>query len=156
MSTKGFPIAVAIAFFSTTVVCAAADMTVGTWKLNATKSRYIPAAQARYETITIETVGDNMKVTLEGTDSAGKKVRAEWTGKYDGKDYPVTGSPDIDSLAYTKTDDLHYKSTNKRAGKVMGTAEIVYSPDGKNRTVSSRGSNVKGEEITATAVYDKR
>lgn len=156
MSTKGFPIAVAIAFFATTVVCAAADTTVGTWKLNATKSRYTPAAQARFETITIETVGDNMKVTLEGTDSAGKKVRAEWTGKYDGKDYPVTGSPDIDSLAYTKTDDLHYKSTNKRAGKVMGTAEIVYSPDGKNRTVTSNGSNVKGEEIRATAVYDKR
>lgn len=156
MSTKGFPIAVAIAFVATTVVCAAADMTVGTWKLNASKSRYTPAAQARYETITIETVGDNLKVTLEGTDSAGKKVRAEWTGKYDGKDYPVTGSPDIDSLAYTQTDDFHYKSTNKRAGKVMGTAEIVYSPDGKNRTVTSRGSNVKGEEITATAVYDKR
>jgi hypothetical protein len=156
MRTKGFPIAVAIAFFATTVVCAAADTTVGTWKLNGSKSRYTPLAQARYETITIESVGDNMKITLEGTDSAGKKVRAEWTGKYDGKDYPVTGSPDIDSLAYTKTDDLHYKSTNKRAGKVMGTAEIVYSPDGKNRTVTSDGSNVKGEEIRATAVYDKR
>ena len=97
-----------------------------------------------------------MKITLEGKDATGKRVRAEWTGKYDGKDYPATGSPDFDSLAYTKTDDLHYKSTNKRAGKVMGTAEIVYSPDGKNRTVTSDGSNVKGEEIRATAVYDKR
>ena len=156
MRTKSFPIVTAIAFFATTLICSAADMTAGTWKLDAARSKYTPAAQARYETITIQTVGENMKVTLEGTDSAGKTVHAEWTGKYDGKDYPVTGSPDIDSLSYTRTDDLHYRSTNKRAGKVMGTAEIVYSADGKTRTVTSSGTNAKGEKVTATAVYDKR
>src|SRR5229473_3152135 len=101
MRTKYFAVAVLFALFASSTLCAEANMTVGTWKLNAAKSKYTPSAQARYETINIEVVGDNMKVILDGTDSAGQKVHAEWTGKYDGKDYPVTGSADIDSLAYT-------------------------------------------------------
>ena len=156
MRTKSFAVAVFFALFASSTLCAEADMTVGTWKLNAAKSKYTPAAQARYETIKIEAVGDNMKVILDGTDSASKQVHAEWTGKYDGKDYPVTGSPDIDSLAYTKRDNRHYDSTNKRDGKVSATAKIVYSADGKTRTVTSSGTNSKGEKVSATAVYDKQ
>src|SRR5262249_38868422 len=49
-------------------LCMSADLTVGTWKLNAAKSKYTPAEQARFETIKIEAAGDKMKVTLEGTD----------------------------------------------------------------------------------------
>jgi hypothetical protein len=133
-----------------------ADLTVGTWKLNAAKSKYAPAEQARYETIKIEAVGDSIKVTLAGTDSAGKKVQAEWTGKYDGKDYPVTGSPDIDALAYKKANDHNYQSTTKKGGKTTGSAKIVYSADGKTRTVTSSGTNAKGQKISATAVYEKQ
>ena len=36
-------------------------------------------------------------VDPEGPD--GKPMHTEWTGKYDGKDYPVTGTADYDSLA---------------------------------------------------------
>jgi hypothetical protein len=137
-------------------VAMAADVTAGTWKLNAAKSRYRPAAQAKYETVTIEAAGDNMKVTLDGTDSAGKKVHAEWTGKYDGKDYPVTGSADIESLAYKKVNDRTYQVTGKRGGKAVTSTRIAYSADGKTRTVTSRGTNSKGQRTTATAVYDKQ
>ena len=137
-------------------VAMAADVTVGTWKLSAAKSIYRPAAQARYETVTIEAAGDNMKVTLDGTDSAGKKVHAEWTGKYDGKDYPVTGSSDLESLAYKKVDDHTYQVTGKRGGKVVTSTRIVYSPDGTTRTVKSRGTNTKGERTSSTVVYRRQ
>jgi len=136
--------------------CTAADVTAGTWKLDAAKSKYTAAAQARYETITIEAIGDDMKVTLEGTDSAGNKVHAVWTGKYDGKDYPVTGSPDVDMLAYKKVDDHNYESTTKQGGKTAASAKIVYSADGKTRTVTSSGTNTKGQNVSATAVYEKQ
>jgi hypothetical protein len=106
--------------------------------------------------VTIETAGDNMKVTLDGTDSAGKKVHAEWTGKYDGKDYPVTGSPDLESLAYKKVNDHTYRVTGKRGGKTVTSTKIVYSADGKTRTVTSSGTNAKGQKTSATAVYDKQ
>jgi hypothetical protein len=156
MRAQTFSVMISMALFSTSALCGESSLTTGTWKLNAAQSKYTPTAQPRYETITIEAVGEHMKVTLDGTDSAGKKVRAEWTGRYDGKDYGVTGSPDIESLAYTKRDDRHYDSTNKHGGKVSGTAKIVYSTDGKTRTVTSSGINSHGEKISATAVYDKQ
>src|SRR5262245_26001636 len=98
-------------------LCMAADLNVGIWILNAAKSKYTPAAQARYETIKIEAADDGIKVTLEGTGSAGKRVQAEWTRKYDGKDHPVTGSPDIDSLAYKKVNDHNTSPPQKRTAK---------------------------------------
>src|SRR5262245_11839541 len=137
-------------------LCMSADLTVGTWKLNAAKSKYASAEQARYETIKIEAVGDSMKVTLEGTDSSGKNVQAEWTGKYDSKDYPVTGNPDFDALAYKKVNDHNYEVTTKRGGKSIGSAKIVYSADGKTRTVTSHGTNAKGQKISSTSVYNKQ
>jgi hypothetical protein len=156
MKATTFAVVTSMALFASSILCAEASLTTGTWKLNAAKSKYTPTAQAQYETINIEAVGEQMKVTLDGTDSAGKKVHAEWTGKYDGKDYAVTGSPDMESLAYTKRDDRHYDSTNKRGGKVSGTAKIAYSADGKTRTVTSSGTNSRGEKISAIAVYDKQ
>lgn len=154
MRTKAFAVAIVLLAFSR--ISAAADPTVGTWKLNSAKSKYTPAAQVHYETIAIEAAGDAMKITLDGTDSTGKKIHAEWTGKYDGKDYPVKGNPETETLAYRKVDDTHYVATNKRGGKATSTANIVYSADGKTRTVTASGTNPKGEKTSSTAVYDKQ
>ena len=156
MRTSVIAAAISLGVFASGTLCAQTNTTVGTWKLNAAKSKYTPAAHPRFETITIEAVGENMKVILEGTDSAGKNVRAEWTGKYDGKDYPVAGSIDMESLAYTKKDERHYVSTTKRGSTLSATADIVYSADGKRRTVTSSGTNPKGQKISGTAVYEKQ
>lgn len=156
MNSKAIVASLAAASFAVGTLCLAADVTAGNWKLNAAKSKYTPAAQAKYDTIKIDAAGDSMKVTLDGTDSAGKEVHAQWTGKYDAKEYPVTGSPDIDSLAYTKVNDHNYQSTTKKGGKTMGTSKIVYSADGKSRTVTSSGTDAKGQKVNATAVYDKQ
>src|SRR5262245_23489378 len=110
--------------------------------------RLAPAAWARF--MSGATAG------WVAADSAGKKVHAEWTGKYDGNEYPVSGSPDIESLAYKKIDDRNYESTNKQGGKTSAAAKIVYSADGKTRTVTSSGTSTKGQKVSATAVYDKQ
>ena len=135
--------------------CLAADVTAGTWKMSEAKSKHT-GTSATYETVTIETAGDNMKVTLDGTDSAGKKVHAVWTGKYDGKDYPVTGNPEMESLSYKKIDDRHYEGTVKLGGKTVTSAKIQYSADGKTRTVTVSGTNSKGEKVSSTSVYEKQ
>jgi hypothetical protein len=46
-----------------------------------------------------------VKVTVDGTDGEGKALHSEWTGKYDGKDYPVTGDPISDARSYKKIND---------------------------------------------------
>src|SRR5262245_39558834 len=85
--------------FSSVQLCLAQNPQIGTWKLNETKSK-IPAGATKNHTVIYEAAGDNTKITVEGTDPAGKAVRHEWTGKMDGKFYPVTGDPTSDTRSY--------------------------------------------------------
>jgi hypothetical protein len=92
------------AVFAAAVLCFAADVNIGTWKVNAAKSQNLPSDE-KNTTIAIVAAGDSMKVTFDGSDDKGKPTHNEWTGKFDGKDYPMTGDPDIDTLAYKPIND---------------------------------------------------
>ena len=107
-------------------------------------------------TVVYEAAGDNVKVTVDGTDADGKALHNEWTGKFDGKDYAVTGDPTSDTRAYKKVNDNMLDMTIKKDGKVTATGEIVVSADGKTRTVTTSGTDSKGKTVKNTAVYDKQ
>lgn len=85
-----------------------------------------------------------------------KPAHDEWTGKFDGKDYPITGDPDVDTRAYKPINDHTLAFTEKKGGKVVGTGRIVYSADGKTRTVTATETDTKGTKTRATTVYDKQ
>src|SRR5713226_4770632 len=85
-------------------VCFAADGFMGTWKLNEAKSKLAPGT-GKNSTVVYEAAGDDVKVTVDGTDADGKPTHNEWTGKFDGKDYPVTGDATSDARSYKKVDD---------------------------------------------------
>jgi hypothetical protein len=133
----------------------AADANVGTWKLNSAKSKLTPGTP-KNDTVIVEVAGDNMKVTVDGTDGDGKPAHNTWTGKFDGKDYPVTGDPASDMRSYTKVNDRTLTLTLKKAGKVTTTGRIVLSADGKSRTVTITGTDPQGKKVSGTAVYDKQ
>jgi hypothetical protein len=97
-----------------------------------------------------------VKVTTDGISSAGKKVHTEWTGKFDGKDYPVTGSADTDSREYTQVNANTTTFANKKDGKVTISGKIVVAADGKSRTVTVSSTDASGKKVTSTAVYDKQ
>src|SRR5882672_5510451 len=107
----------------TAVVCFASTTAhMGTWKLNEAKSKL--AGVAKNSTVVYEAAGDNVKVTVDGTDRDGKPAHNEWTGKFDGKDYPVTGDPDSDTRSYKEVNDHTLALTNKKGGKVTLTGRI--------------------------------
>ena len=136
-------------------LCLAADGFLGTWKLNDAKSKLAPGT-AKNSTVVYSTMGDNMMVTIDGTDAAGKPTHNEWMGKFDGKDYPVTGDSTSDARSIKKVDDHTLTFTVKKGDKVLVTGRIVLSADGKSRTVTTEGTDSSGKIITATAVYDKQ
>jgi len=136
------------------VVCFASPQ-MGTWKLNEAKSKLAPGAPKNH-TVVYEAAGDNVKVTVDGTDADGKALHNEWTGKFDGKDYPVTGDPTSDTRAYKQVNDHTLDMTIKKDGKVIMTGKIVVAADGKTRTVTTSGTDAKGKKVKNTAVYDKQ
>jgi hypothetical protein len=136
------------------VAYAASDGFIGTWKLNEAKSK-IASGTAKNSTVIYAAAGDSVRVTIDGTDANGKPMHAEWTGKYDGKDYPVTGDATTDMRSYRAVDDHTLIATSKKGGKLVNTARIVLSADGKTRTVTLTATDDKGMKTTSTAVYDK-
>lgn len=150
------PLAITLALcFAGAAVALAQSPQIGTWKLNEAKSK-IPAGYMKNSTVTYTMDGDNTKVTTDGTDKDGKPLHTEWTGKFDGKDYPLTGDPSADARAYTKVDDRTLTLANKMGGKEVTTGRIVVSADGKSRTVKTTGTDSAGKKVSATAVYDKQ
>lgn len=133
----------------------AQDAFTGTWKLNESKSKFSPGAP-KNDTVVYAASGDSVKITVDGTDADGKSTHSEWTGKFDGKDYPVTGDPNADSRAYTKVDDHNLKFNAKRGGKITTTGKVMVSADGKSRTVTTSGTNAKGQKVSTNSVYDKQ
>ena len=136
-------------------ICWAEDAFMGTWKLNESKSK-ISAGTQKNTNVVYEAAGDNVKVGSDGIGGDGSPTHIEWTGKLDGKDYPVTGDPNSDMRSYKKVDDHTLELTAKKAGKVTTTGRIVVSADGKTRTVNTNGTDSSGKTFHNTAEYDKQ
>jgi hypothetical protein len=148
-------IGLAVAACVVAAVALAADAHTGTWKLNEAKSKISPGAP-KNQTVVYTNAGENIKVTVDGVGSDGKPIHNEWTGKFDGKDYSVTGDPAADTRSYTRVNDRTLTLTQKKGGKVTTTGRIVVAADGKSRTVTTSGTSAEGQKISVTAVYDKQ
>jgi hypothetical protein len=153
MKARTILASLAVLFASVGVVFAA-GVQMGTWKLNEAKSKFSPGA-TRNHTVVYEAAGDDIRITVDGVDKEGKPIHNEWTGKFDGKDYPVTGDPNSDARSYKKVDDHTLEMTVKKGGKKTVTGRIVATADGMSRTITTSGSDSSGKKVTNTAVYDK-
>jgi len=155
MKARACLLSFAVLFAAAAVCVAAQDVNMGTWKLDEAKSK-IGAGAPKNTTVVYEAAGDSVKVTVDGVGADGKPSHNEWTGKYDGKDYPVTGDPSADTRSYKQINARTLALTNKKDGKVTLTGKITVSADGKTRTVSTSSTDASGKKISSTAVYNKQ
>ena len=143
-----------VTLFASATVCLAQSPHMGTWKLNEAKSK-IPAGATKNNTVIYEAAGDSIKVTVDGVDGAGNPVNSEWTGKFDGKYYAVTGDPTSDTRSYRRINRRTLALTGKQGGKITVSGRIVVSANGRSRTVTNTVTDPKGKRMTIRAVYDK-
>jgi hypothetical protein len=153
--TLGLIVATAVLSF-TSLPAIAADPLAGTWELNLGKSKFSPGPPPKSETRTYEVTGQQEKMIAKGMNAEGKPTLFEFTTTRDGKDYPYTGSPMIDTVSLTTVDTLTVTFVTKKGGKVGFTGTRVVSKDGKMMTLSSKGTDPKRQAVENTAVYDKR
>ena len=135
----------------------AADRQVGNWKVNLEKSKYTadhPAPKSL--TVKIEEQEGGIKLNADGEDAQGNPMHLEYSAKYDGKEYPETGQPTVDTVALRRVDADTIESTNKKNGELVSTIRSVVSADGKTRTSTWTAKNSKGVPETWTVVFDKQ
>jgi hypothetical protein len=129
---------------------------LGTWKLNVAKSKFSPGPAPKSLTVKFEKAGQGVKLTTEGVGADGKPSATSYTANYDGKDYPLTGSPIADTVALRKVDANTVERTDKKAGKVVQTLTRVIAKDGKSFTVTVKGTTPKGEPVNNVLLFDKQ
>jgi hypothetical protein len=134
----------------------AGDNWVGSWKLNASKSKSAPVTLVRAESLKFEQTSAGIKLTSEGMDAQGKAVRGEYTSHFDGKDVPWTGNPSADVACPKRIDDNSYENVWKLSGKTTMTAKVVVSPDNKTLTVTQTPSGAQGNAASSVTVYDRQ
>lgn len=155
MKTRNLLFAALVCLFAMAMY-AADNPNMGTWKLNDAKSK-IPAGAPKNTTVVYSADGDNIKVTTDGVDGKGKTVHTGWVGKFDGKDYPLTG--DVGSRAtrsYKQINERKLELTSKEGDKVTNHGTIEVAKDGKSRTVDLEGTAADGKKMKSKAVYDKQ
>ena len=132
------------------------DPVVGTWELNVVKSKYSPGPAPKSEMRTYVVAGQDIKATAKGVDGAGKPTSVAWTVNYDGKDRPLTGDQDADALSLKHIDAFTTEFTQMRAGKVVMTGTRSISRDGKVMTITTKGTNARGQAVNNVEVFEKR
>src|SRR5271166_5810295 len=155
MKARTIVLTLALCILGLSVGFAAENPNMGTWKLNEAKSK-IPAGVGKNTTVVYSAAGDEIKVTTDGVDASGNPAHSEWTGKFDGKPYPVTGSPGVDSRSVLAKGDRTREITNLKDGKTVGTGKVELAKDGKSRTLDIDGTTSDGKKYKAKYVYDKQ
>jgi hypothetical protein len=154
MKIKAPILALALLFAGVTVA-SAQDANIGTWKLNEAKSHFGKGATKNH-TVVYEMAGDDTKVIVDGNAADGSAVHSEWTGKFDGRYYAVTGDATSDKRMYRRINKRTLAIRGTKEGKTTLTGTIAISRNGKMRTVSTSNRNSTGRWIRNTAVYDKQ
>jgi hypothetical protein len=154
MKVKMLLLTAALCFAGTALSFAQAPH-MGTWKLDEAKSK-IPAGVVKNSTVTYANDGDNVKVTTDGIDGDGKPMHTEWTGKFDGKEYPLTGDPTADSRSYKMIDEHTLDLTSKKSGKATNSGHVVVSKDGKTRTLQLNATDSSGKKVSGVSMYNKQ
>jgi hypothetical protein len=130
------------------------DPIVGTWHLNAQKSKFSPGPPLKSAVLKFEQTAEGMKTIAELTLPDGQPRKTEFTAPTDGKDVPLTGSPIADTVSL-KADGTKRTRVDKKGGKTVMTYAGTISPDGKTFTVHQKGTNEKGEAIENHLVFEK-
>jgi hypothetical protein len=153
MRTKTISLGVLLSV-AAAAMCFASNPTMGTWKLNESKSTFGDGAGKSTMVVWAKTGHEN-KCTVDGTDADGKKTHSVWTGKLDGKDYPIMGDAQSDTRSFKLNGENTLDMVSKKHGKTVGEGTIVVASDRKTRTVTSTITNAKGAKVTSTQFYDK-
>ena len=103
----------------------------GAWKLNVAKSKFSPVP------------------------ADGPAQTWEMSPKFDGKDYPVKGHPNADTIALGKADGMKSESTFKKGGKVTAMNARTLSADGKTLTIEMKGTDEQGRAVHNIQVFER-
>jgi hypothetical protein len=131
------------------------DPFTGTWKLNLERSQ-LPAPVPQSQITHLIMDGNKISVRQEITYASGRTNVVTVEAKLDGQDYPVTGSPLADTMAFHRSGKRSIRAIAKLGGSVIESEGLTVSDDDQTMTTIYTWHDADGKEVTATAVFDRQ
>lgn len=128
----------------------------GTWEQAPPARKWFDPWPYRKVTLRIEPWEDGLRVVYDMVRQRGGITHLEWTGRFDGRDYPVHGVDYVLTNAYRQLSDRSYEIVVKVDGELAAVATTAVSPDGMTMSVETVEQNARGETARNTAVYHRR
>ena len=126
----------------------------GAWRLNVARSKFGPAGKAQSEIRTYDIAGGKLSMTSTAKDGAGREATFSYSAALDGKPYPITGNPNVDSISLTPVSSREIKATSQLHGKTIAETVATVSADGKHLTLRKYDVAMKGAP-TEVLEYDR-
>lgn len=136
------------------------DPSLGTWKLNVAKSKFMPGPPIKGDTRSYE-VNDAgwLVVTTETIQPDGRRTGVRFAAKFDGRAYPQIGrfAPTVTLITYEPVNALTLKYTQRdSSGKVLSTNTRTVSADGKTMTIEQRSTDEKGQPSVNVELFERQ
>jgi len=138
-----------------TALVAADDPLMGTWILNVPKSQLgtpVPKSIVRKHI----PIPGGVRVVQDRVDAQGKASTGEFTVKFDGKDYPISGDPYVDRLIMKRVDKYRADGIGMKGDKKATTYTWQVSRDGKVLTYTTQRLYPPERVGTIIQVLDKQ
>jgi hypothetical protein len=132
----------------------AASPFVGTWKLDAAKTKFTSGEPPRDETIVVADGGDHAKVTTTGTTAGGRAISIRYSVPSKGGAAQIDESP-CELMTVTLTGANVADTVCFRGGRQIGRRHTVISEDGKTMTATVEGMDAQGR-VSGVEVYEKQ
>ena len=145
-----------VGFAGLELLAQAPDPLIGTWELNVAKSKFKPGPPLKSSTRKFEAVEDGLKFSGQNLNADGTTLTVEFTAYFDGKEYPIKGDPNADTLSLRRIDRFNTEGTFKKAGNVTYRVKRVVSQDGKVWTLIAEGMNAQGKPYSDVLVFEKK
>ena len=137
----------------------AADLTVGTWKLNVAKSKFAPNTEAPTKELTQvkrELGNGQVEIAETGTRTDGSKISEKFTHPQNGGVVTDSSTPKEQMAVATVIGPSELYETVLQNGKQVEVLHVVVSKDGKTLTVTDKGTDAKGKPFESISVFDKQ
>jgi hypothetical protein len=155
MKTRLLSVGIILGVLAVGALAEAPPPFVGTWKLDLAKSRFSPGPAPRSAVVRHEAIENGMRQVSDTVDAEGKAKHTEYSARFDGKEYPITGTDPAEVITLKRIDAYNTDWTTRSGTRIVSTGRASYSRDGKVRTLTYTGTTAKGEKVENTTVWDR-
>jgi hypothetical protein len=128
----------------------------GAWQQVPPDKKWFDPWPYQQVTLRIEPQDDGLRVVYDMVRRRGGITHMEWSGRFDGRDYPVQGVDYVLTNAYRKLSDRSYEIVVRVDGREAAVATAVVSSDGGTLIVDTTEQVADGRKVTTTANYRRR